>query len=527
MPFKRTIGVWGLLLTSINCMIGGGWLLSTYYISTFTGPAAIISWVISAFMVIIIAFCFSELSTTFPIAGGIARYSHFSHGTSISFGMSLLAWLSCVACAPTEVQTIMQYLNPYYPWMMYQIDNVSHFTKEGFSIAIVLLAVMSYLNIKGIEIIIKINSTFAVWKIIFPLITIVCIFYARFEPSNFTSQGFMPYGWTGVLEATTFCVFSFLGFREATSLASEVKRPHIAIPIAVIGSVVCCFLLYVGLQVALIGAVSPEMIASGWRNLSYTADSAPIFGLAKSLGLFWLSSTISADAVVSPFGTGTSYTATSARLVYAISKNGFLPKSLSNLNINGVPTHALLLNFFVGVIMFMTMTKWMTLVNFQTLAMFIAYAVGPIALYSLRAQLPELHRPFKIPFGFFGAVIVFYCCNLLSLWMGWETFRLILVALICGYTVMIGYSCYNKINLNQWKFKHSAWIVPYFSGLAAISYLCSYRGGIAVIPVGWDFLVIFIFSVIILYLAHQSRLSREDCMLMIERKEEFDFDESI
>ncbi|MDA9832763.1 APC family permease [Gammaproteobacteria bacterium] len=514
--FKKSISTLSLLLTSINCMIGGGWLMVAYSNAMTSGPASIISWAISAFLIILIAFCFSELSTTFPVAGGIARYSHFSHGSSISFGMSWLAWLSCVACAPTEVQVILQHIDPYYPthWLPLfdVINNTPQLTYFGIFTAMLLLALMSWINAEGIQFMMKLSSPIAIWKLLFPIFTIIFIYHARFEVSNFTSHGFMPMGWQGVLETSTFCIFSFLGFREATCLASEVKRPHIAIPVAVIGSVLICFFIYIALQIAYIGSIQTHMLNQGWGALNYIGDTAPIQGIVKSLGLMWLSATISVDATISPFGTGLSYTATSARLVYAISKNGFVPPQFSKLNNKGVPLQALALNFFVGTLMFFTLSTWEKIVKLQTLAMFVAYGVGPIALYSLRHQLPDLDRPFRIPGDFWGCLTVFYACNLLALWTGWLTFKMMLIWLAIGYGIFIIYSYWHQTaDLNLLKSSSTLWIVPYFLGLGSLSFLSSYGSGSGLLPIGWDLLACFIFSACILQLAFQSRLSAEEC----------------
>ncbi|MBM4211928.1 MAG: amino acid permease [Gammaproteobacteria bacterium] len=530
--FIKSIGTVNLLLTSINCMIGGGWLMVAFYGATSAGPASIISWTISALLIIVIAFCFSELSTTFPVAGGIARYSHFSHGSSISFGMSWLAWLSCVACAPTEVQVILQHINPYYPEslpaLFYVIDNTSHLTYFGIFCAISMLALMSWINAAGVQFMMKLSSPIAIWKLIFPIITIIMILNTRFEFSNFTSHEFMPMGWQGVLEASTFCIFSFLGFREATCLASEVKNPHIAIPIAVIGSVLICFFIYISLQAAYIGSVQTSMLTKGWGLLNYPGDTAPIFSIVKSIGLMWLSATISVDAAISPFGTGLSYTATSARLVYAISKNGFVPNNFARISPKGVPIQALVLNFLVGTVMFFTLSAWEQIVRFQTLAMFVAYGVAPIALYSLRHQLPNLNRPFRIPGDFTGCLIVFYACNLLALWSGWEAFKTLLIWLAIGYVTFISYSYWNKTaHISIFKSRSALWVIPYYAGLGALSCLSTYGSGYGLITIGWDLLVDLAFSYIILKLAFISRLSDKECKNRMEVADSYDFNESV
>ena len=61
------------------------------------------------------------------------------------------------------------------------------------------------------------------------------------------------------------------------------------------------------------------------------------------------------------------------------------------------------------------------------------------------------------------------------------------------------------INKAQLGLKALYWLAPYLGGLLVISYLGSF-GGKHIIPFGWDFLVIAIFSVIILQLALKTHL---------------------
>ena len=58
---KRNMGGFGLLFISIGAMIGSGWLFSALYAAQLAGPAAIISWIIAAFIGGVIALVFAEL----------------------------------------------------------------------------------------------------------------------------------------------------------------------------------------------------------------------------------------------------------------------------------------------------------------------------------------------------------------------------------------------------------------------------------------------------------------------------------
>src|SRR5690606_3772572 len=114
--------------------------------------------------------------------------------------------------------------------------------------------------------------------------------------------------------ATGGVAFAFTGFKHGVELAGEAKRSAVAIPLAIVGSVVCCLLLYLGLQIAFIGALHPETLTTGWANLSFVGDVGPFAGLAAGLGLIWLLKLLYIDATVSPTGAGLIYVTSTARI---------------------------------------------------------------------------------------------------------------------------------------------------------------------------------------------------------------------
>jgi peptidoglycan/LPS O-acetylase OafA/YrhL len=132
--------------------------------------------------------------------------------------------------------------------------------------------------------------------------------------------------------------------------------------------------------------------------------------------------------------------------------------------------------------------------------------MGPIALLCLRLELPEQERKFRLPFANLFCLVAFYFCNLISYWTGWDTMYKLAIAIVTGF-VFFGIACARgRIKQTSLGMKSAIWVVPYLGGLVLLSYLGSF-GGKNVIPFGWDFLVIAIFSVMILYLAVMARRS--------------------
>jgi len=513
MHFRRSISVIGLLFTSLSCMIGSGWLFGAYYASRIAGPAAIISWGLAGFIIMFIAISFAELSSSLPVAGGISRFAQFSHGTLVSFCMSWLAWLSCVSVAPTEVQAILQYSTPYFPWLTENADGVHLLTVPGFGVASLLLLLLAGVNMITIQILTRYNTLITVWKLVVPILcAFVLLSHVKFDTHNFTAYGgFAPTGWHGILWAlpTAGIIFSFLGFREATSLAEEAQNPQVAIPIAVVGSVLICILLYELIQVAFISGLKPSMLSHGWQHISFTGDAGPFAGLASALGLGWLVILIYSDSLISPLGTGLVYSATTARLNYAMSKNKYIPAIMLKLNKRGLPIHAIFFNFIIGLFLFMPLKGWQALVAFQSTAIVLAYVIGAVSLLALREQMPFLHRPFKLPYKKLVSFITFNVCTLMAYWSGWEIIWHLMLSLLFGIIILFAYRLFKEKSHSDLNIKSSLWLIPYFLGLSLISYLGAFGGGINVIPFGWDFLVIAIFSGIVLTLSYYLRLDKE------------------
>ena len=515
MGFQRTISPLGLLLAGIGSIIGSGWLFGPLFAAQIAGPAAIISWVIGGLMMIIIALTFAELGTAFPVAGGMVQYAQYSHGPLISFMTGWMVWISSVAVAPVETMGMMHYAANYIPGLVTKVDNVTVLTYTGIGVGSVVMLFMCLLNYHGARFFSRSNIVITAIKLIVPIATFIILFCVDFHFSNFhapESGGFAPYGWHGILAVLPLggVIYSYIGANTVLQLAGETKNPQFSIPLAIIGSVVFCIVLYVFLQVAFVGALDPSTLTEGWKQLHYAGDSGPFAGLLAAMGLGWFVIILYGDALISPFGTGFIYTASTARVNYGLSKIGFFPESQQVLSRHRVPTRGLILNYFIGLLLFLPFPGWQEMVSFIISCFIISYIVGPIALIGLRKAQPDHPRPFRLPCATGVALLAFYACNLLIFWTGWVTVYRMMIAMGIGF-LFFAYRCIREKN-NLWgeQWKTSWWIVPYVAGISVISYLGTFGKGIEFIPFGWDFVVIGLFTIVTFFLA--LKLCRKDSL---------------
>lgn len=510
MNFQRSIGPIGLLFAGIGSVIGSGWLFGPLYAAQIAGPAAVVSWIVGGLLMIIIALTFAELGSAFPVAGGMIQFAQYSHGPLVSFMIGWMVWISSVAVAPVETMGLLQYVANYIPGLVKTVDETHVLTTTGIMAAAAIMFLMCVLNFYGARFFSRSNSIITAIKLIVPILTIILLMTIGFKSTNFhqaATGGFAPYGWHGILAALPLggVIYSFIGSNTVLQLAGETKNPQRNIPLALIGSMLFCILLYALLQIAFVGAISADTFANGWAKLHYVGDSGPFTGVMTALGLGWFVIIIYGDALISPFGTGFVFTASTARVSYGLSKIGFLPKSFTKLTKHSIPLRAILLNFFVGLLLFLPFPGWQKLVSFIISCFIVSYIIGPIALVGLRKSKPDTHRPFYLPYANVISLIAFYICNLLIFWTGWLTVSKMMLALGIGI-LYFGIHCYrNKIInwRNEWR--SAWWIIPYFATLALISYLGTFNGGINIIPFGIDFLVIGLLTITVFYFVLTSK----------------------
>ncbi len=66
---------------------------------------------------------------------------------------------------------------------------------------------------------------------------------------------FGEYGVLGMLHASTFVFFAYVGFESVTAVAQEAKQPSRSMPLALLLSLVISLLIYVGVSTVMVGLV--------------------------------------------------------------------------------------------------------------------------------------------------------------------------------------------------------------------------------------------------------------------------------
>jgi amino acid transporter len=521
---RREIGFIGLLWASGGSIIGSGWLFGAQGALAAAGPAAIISWVIGAVAIMMLALVHAELGAMYPVAGGTARFPHYAFGGAVGASFGWFSWLQAATVAPIEVMAVIQYGQHYSfasGWMK-QSGGENVLTGTGVVAAVVLMAIFTAVNFLSVRKLAHTNSAATWWKVGVPLLTIVVLAIVSFHPGNLTAaDGFAPDGAGGVLAAvsTSGIIFALLGFEQADQLAGESANPKRDIPRAVIGAITIGAIIYILLQIVFVAALPASQIGGTWADSAYTTFSGPFAQLATLVGAGWLATILYIDAVISPGGTGLIYTTAASRVSYGLSRNGYVPTVYERTDERGIPWFGLLTAFVIGCICFLPFPSWKSLVGLITSASVLMYAGAPLALGVFRARLPDAERPYRLPRARVLAPLAFVVANFLILWSGWTTDWKLGVAILIGYAILAANQVF-KLNPTtpQFEVRAAVWLPVYLVGMGLIVYLSDF-GPTAHpwFPLWWDMLAVALFCLAIFYWALRVALPTDKIEQLISR----------
>jgi amino acid transporter len=497
---RRQVGPLALMLTGLGSIIGSGWLFGAWRAAGLAGPGAIWAWVLGALIVITIALTYAELGAMFPESGGMVRYGHYSHGSLVGFIAAWSNWIAIVSVIPVEAEASVQYMASWpFDWAHNLYVRIPGAQGElrlpGLTIAAALVIVYFLLNFWSVRLFARSNSAITLFKLVVPAATGLALIAHGFHGENFgvpIHPDSAAIDFAAVLNAvaTAGIVFSFNGFQSPVNLAGEARNPGRSIPIAVLGSILLATVVYVLLQIAYIGAVPPALLAKGgWHGIDFRS---PFAELALIVNLNWLAILLYADAFVSPSGTGITYTATTARMIYGMQRNGTLPDLFGWLHPkHGAPRPAMWLNLAVSYLFLFSFRGWSSLAAVISVATIISYLTGPVSVVTLRRTASIMHRPLRVPLLSIVAGLAFIFATELLYWAKWPLTGEIILLVVVALPVYLYYQARSGWLDFALHLGGALWVIFYLPTIAVVSWAGSAKfGGHDYIKWGWDLLVV-------------------------------------
>jgi APA family basic amino acid/polyamine antiporter len=222
---------------------------------------------------------------------------------------------------------------------------------------------------------------------------------------------FAPNGFSGVLTGAAIVFFTYIGFDSVSTAAEECKHPQRDLPIGIIGTLVVCGALYVAVALTLTGIAD-------WKTLN---NAAPVANALKALGADGIRQWVSIGAVVGMLSSLLVFQYGQARVWFAMSRDGLLPKLFSRIHPKHHTPHVStwIAGFAVGVPAGVwDVGTFADLSNIGTLFAFFVVSAGVLVL---RRTQPERPRGFRVPLGPLFPVLSMLCCLVLMMALPLET----------------------------------------------------------------------------------------------------------
>jgi amino acid transporter len=522
---RRDARIIGLLFVSTTSMIGSGWLFGAFHAAKIAGPLAVWSWVAGAVVILLIALCFAELASMFPRAGALVHMSHASHGDGLGRIWGWMLFLSYVGGAPVESEAAVAYANNYLPGLV--VPGSGTLTGTGFAVCAAMVLVMAALNLLAVQWLLRLNNAVTWWKIAVPVATGIALIVASAGHPGTGALDPGGYDATGIFLAVPSAgiIFSFLGFRAAIDLGGESGNPGRHIPLAVIGSVLLCAVIYILLQIGFLSALRPADLAHGWARLSFRGEAGPFAGLAAMLGMGWLAALLYVDAYISPGGTGLMGITGGSRILYAVGEVGAGPSWLTRLNGGHIPWLAVVVMWGAGTVYLLPFPAWHQLIKYVTSVSILTYGLGPVALLVLRRNAPRADRRFRLPLAGIVAPAAFVCSNLIVLWTGFRTDAVLMAIVAAGFAVYAAwFHLIARRPAAAFGWREISWLLPWFGGVLAISALSDIGGGYGILSFWPAVLVTALWSLVVVVIAQRCALVAEETAGILARMSGYDED---
>lgn len=125
---------------------------------------------------------------------------------------SWITWLWTMVLVPIEVQAVIQYSSTIFPDLMHKTSDGQSLTTAGYITATILMGALSAINVVGVKLMAETNKFVVIWKLVIPISVGLLLIGVNPHTQNFTSKGFAPNGFEGILSSIAIGGVSFFFF---------------------------------------------------------------------------------------------------------------------------------------------------------------------------------------------------------------------------------------------------------------------------------------------------------------------------
>jgi APA family basic amino acid/polyamine antiporter len=488
---KRVLGPLNLTALGIGAIIGTGiFVLTGTVAAQNAGPAVVLSFVLAGIASVFAALCYSEFAALVPMAGSAYTYGYATLGELFAwiigwdlileyavagitvaigwsgyvvsflhdFGINIPPALS--AARGTELinipTAVAPLVNAKVGWVVSSaalLDQIkaagtnptalSHVTTIFNLPAVFIIFVVTTLLVVGIKESANFNNFIVLVKVAVVVLFIFGAFHAittanwhPFIPVNTGHSG--HFGWSGVMTGAGIVFFAYIGFDAVSTAAQEATNPQRDMPIAIIGSLLICTVLYI-----LVSAIATGVVPYAQLDVP-----DPIAVAADRAGMGWMGSLIKLGAIAGLSSVILVMLLGQSRVFYSMARDGLLPPFVSRVHPRFRTPWLTSIVTGIGVAIFSAIFSVRDAGSLCSIGTLLAFVIVSVGVLVLRVREPNLPRKFRTPWVWFVAPAGAVSALSLMAALPWPTWRRLIVWFIIGIVFYFSYGV-RRSNLAQ------------------------------------------------------------------------------
>ncbi|MES1940550.1 ethanolamine transporter [Salinisphaera sp. T5B8] len=382
---KRGTAGWLLLAgLGVSYVISGDFAGWNFGIAEAGWGGFAIAAILMAIMYFTLVLALAEMSAAIPAAGGGYSFARQAMGPAGGY-LTGLAVLIEYALAPAAivifigaaVEELLGFNGPIVYAVFYALFIGIHLAGVGEALKVMMVI-----------------SGLAVFAILATAVALIGDFDVAnlfdIEPTDaLGASTFLPLGFYGIWAALPFGMWLFLAVEGVPLAAEEAKNPARDVPKGIIGAMIFLLGTAVLVVVLLAGAAGAKAIGD---------SGVPLVTALKDTGSQTLATVVNVLGLAGLIASFFSIIYGYSRLVFALSRAGYLPKFMSLTSRRKAPTWALVVPGVLGFIVSLSGAGDLIL-GMAVVGATLSYALMALSHILLRVKQPDLERPYRTPGG--------------------------------------------------------------------------------------------------------------------------------
>ena len=404
----RTLSLFSLTCFGVGSTIGAGiFVLSGVVAAEHAGPAVVLSFVLASFACALAGLCYAEFAGMVPVAGSAYTYAYATLGELVAW---IIGW--CLVLEYLFASSLVAI-----GWSGYAVSMAADFgfvlpaafaqapldvTETGLILtgavlnmpAVGVVVLCTGLLLAGTRLSARVNNVIVVAKV--AVILIVGIAGLLFANSNHWSPIIPPntgkfgqFGVSGIVTGAAIVFYAYVGFDAVSTMAQETHNPRRNVPLALIGSLAICTVLYILVALMITGLADYRILGVSDPVYVALAQAGPALAWAKPLiGAVVVVGLVSA-LLVTLLG--------QVRIFYAMGRDGLLPKLFVAVHPRLRTPHLGTLVTGATTVVIAGLFPLRLLGELISIGTLLAFAIVCLGVIVLRIRRPGLPRAFRVP----------------------------------------------------------------------------------------------------------------------------------